>query len=87
MPARSILHSPMGTVKSLSNTSGVTGKDMPYRISFSRKTTGLSSPREPRSSEIGFAGNLLEPLRRWRGAQWLGLALGVPSRSEPPSAP
>ena len=42
-PARSILHSPMGTVKSLSSTSGPMSKDMPYRISFSRKTTGLSS--------------------------------------------
>ena len=26
-----------------------------------------------------FGGGSLQPLRRWRGAQWLGLALGVPS--------
>jgi hypothetical protein len=38
VPGRSILHSPMGSVKSLPNASAETSKLMPYRISFSRKT-------------------------------------------------
>merc|ERR1740124_1000094 len=39
-------------------------------------------------SEISdFGGSSLEPPRRWLGAQWLGFALGVLSRPEPPGAP
>ena len=34
----------------------------------------------------GFGGSSLEPPRRWLGAQWLGLTLGVPSCAEPPGA-
>ena len=41
-----------------------------------------------KGGEIGdFGGGSLEPSRRWRGAPWLGLALGVPSCPEPPAAP
>ena len=34
-----------------------------------------------------FGRGSLEHLRRWLGAQWLGLTPGVPSRPEPPGAP
>ena len=41
-----------------------------------------------KGSEIGdFGGSSLEPPRRWPGAQWLGLAVGVPGCPEPPGAP
>ena len=41
-----------------------------------------------KGSKIGdFGGGSLEPPRPWRGARWLGLALGVPSCPEPPGAP
>ena len=41
-----------------------------------------------KGSEIGdFGGGSLAPPRRWPGAQWLGLTLGVPSCPEPPGAP
>ena len=40
-----------------------------------------------RRSEIGgIGGGLLEQTRRWLGAQWAGLFLGVPSCPEPPGA-
>ena len=35
----------------------------------------------------GFGGGALERPRRWMGSWWQGLALGVPSRPEPPGAP
>ena len=35
----------------------------------------------------GYEGGSLEHLRRWLGAQWLGLTPGVPSCPEPPGAP
>ena len=35
----------------------------------------------------GFGGGSLEHPRRWRGAQWAGLFLRVPSCLEPPGAP
>ena len=35
----------------------------------------------------GFGGGWLEHARRWRGAQWAGLFLGVPSCPEPPGVP
>ena len=34
---------PMGSTKSLPRTSSETGNDSPYRISFSKKTTGSGS--------------------------------------------
>ena len=39
--------------------------------------------------EIGrfYGGGALEHPRRWRGAQWAGLFLGVPRCPEPPGAP
>ena len=35
----------------------------------------------------GFGGGSLEHPRQWRGVQWDGLFLGVPSCPEPPGAP
>ena len=35
----------------------------------------------------GFGGGWLEQSRRWLGAQWAGLFLGVPSCAEPPGVP
>ena len=49
---------PMGSTKSLSNIFSLTGKDSPYRISFSRNTTGSGSLmeafRSPRASSLSY---------------------------------
>ena len=41
----------------------------------------------PVKSASDLGGSSLGPPRRWRGGQWLGVALGVPSCPEPPGAP
>ena len=43
--------------------------------------------KRPWWGQRGFGGGWLEHTRRWLGAQWVGLSLGVPRCLEPPGAP